>query len=251
MIKRFILKSIKQNRNLINKHSLQGNKYIKHMKSQFWNINGLIILMLLLPIQIFQGQAFPQAGQQNDHSRQEKSQTISPEQKLQIKTILSGYNNKTLTSDQAKSIHEAFRKAGIHAGPGTNDVIIASGFDPEKLRQLDPPPSDQNQGERKHPSSEERLKMVQEKVIKPLSLNLSQEEKVKSAFVIFFSEMEKLREGQANPKEPLQKARVEPLEKARDEKIKGVLSAEQFKKYLELEKAARPPKPEDQKTEKK
>jgi periplasmic protein CpxP/Spy len=221
------------------------------MKSKLWNKKGLIIIMILMLVPVFHGKIFSQAKQQSNQSRQEKSQTIIPEQKLQIKTILSRYNSKTLTSDQAKSIHEEFRKAGIHAGPETKDAIIAAGFDPEKLRKLDPPTSDQSKGESKQPSSEERLKMVQEKVIKPLSLSLSQEEKVTSAFKNYFSELENLRKIQSNPKEPLEKSKVEPLEKARDEKIKALLSAEQFKKYLELEKAIRPPKPEDQKMEKK
>lgn len=38
-----------------------------------------------------------------------------------------------------------FREAGIHGGPETREAIIAAGFDPEKLRSLNPPENQDNQ----------------------------------------------------------------------------------------------------------
>ena len=61
-------------------------------------------------------------------------------QKEQVKAILSKYGAATLTADQAKAIHEAFRQAGLRAGPAMADTIKAAGFDPDKLRDLAPPP---------------------------------------------------------------------------------------------------------------
>lgn len=66
--------------------------------------------------------------------------TLSESQQAQVKAILSKYDPKTLTADQAKAIHEAFRQAGLRGGPAMGDAIRAAGFDPEKLRDLAPPP---------------------------------------------------------------------------------------------------------------
>jgi hypothetical protein len=92
-------------------------------------------------------------------------------------------------------------------------------------------------------SNEERMKAIQEKVFKPLALSSTQNETVTKAYKDFFTGMESLRKLQTNTQVPLEKSKVEPLEKARDEKIRQVLSKEQFAKYQELEKASRPPKP--------
>ena len=88
------------------------------------------------------------------------------------------------------------------------------------------------------------MKMVDEKIIKPLSLNSSQTETINSAFSDFFEGIDKMRQQQQTTPAPPDKSKIEPLEKARDEKIKQVLTKEQFIKYQELEKSARPPKPE-------
>ncbi|MEI6436721.1 MAG: hypothetical protein WCP32_18000 [Bacteroidota bacterium] len=174
---------------------------------------------------------------------QEKSQTLTPAQTATIKTILSKYNASKLTEADAKAIHEKLRDAGIHAGPETGDAIIAAGFDPEKLRTLDPPKNPDNKGKSIPISTEERLKTLQEKVIKPLALTSTQNETVVKAYKEFFASMESLKKAQANSQPPLDKSKVEPIEKARDEKIRQVLSKEQFVKYQELEKASRPAKP--------
>lgn len=99
-------------------------------------------------------------------------------------------------------------------------------------------------GGMKPPTLEDRLKMVDDKIFKLLELNNIQKEKVVSAFKDFFDEMDKLMELDAKPPMP-DKAKVEPLEKVRDEKVKQVISGTLFSKYLELEKAARPKRPDE------
>jgi len=69
-----------------------------------------------------------------------KAETLTEAQKGQVKIILSKYDANTLTADQARAIHEAFRQAGLHGGPALNDTVKAAGFDPDKLRDLAPPP---------------------------------------------------------------------------------------------------------------
>jgi len=69
-----------------------------------------------------------------------ETQVLTDAQKGQVKATLSKYDTSTLTADQAKAIHEAFRQAGLRGGPAMADTIKAAGFDPDKLRDLAPPP---------------------------------------------------------------------------------------------------------------
>jgi hypothetical protein len=200
-------------------------------------------IMLMLMIMMNTG-CFSQGNNRTGQKTQKTPASVTSEQKTQIKTILSGYDPATLTAEQAKEIHEKFRAAGIHPGPETQDAIVAAGFDPEKLRTLAPPPGKEGQAGNKPPSLEERMKLVDEKIIKPLSLNSSQTETVNSAFKEFFTGMDKVRQSQESNPAPPDKSKIEPLEKSRDEKIKQVLTKEQFVKYKELEKSSRPPKPD-------
>ncbi len=215
------------------------------MKRIFLKRTVKSILAVLIFISLTQGLVFCQSNQNLKPKTQGTPQILSPEQTATIKKILSKYDPSKLTAADAKAIHEQFREAGIHAGPENRNAIIAAGFDPDKLRTLDPPPDDNNQGRLKPPSSEERMKNAETMIIQPLVLNATQNEVVTKAFKDFYSEMDNLMKTQEDPRVPLDKSKIEPLEKKRDEKIKQILSADKFIKYQELEKASRPPRPED------
>jgi phosphatidylethanolamine-binding protein (PEBP) family uncharacterized protein/Spy/CpxP family protein refolding chaperone len=73
-------------------------------------------------------------------ARPEETEPLTDAQKQQVKAILSKYNAATLTADQAKAIHEAFHQAGLRGGPAMADTLREAGFDPDKLRDLAPPP---------------------------------------------------------------------------------------------------------------
>lgn len=103
----------------------------------------------------------------------------------------------------------------------------------------------QNPGKPHPPTTEERMKIVQEKIIKPLSLNTTQSQTVTQAFTEFFTAADNARKNQKDLHGPLDKSVIGPLEKTRDDKISKVLTKDQFTKYLELEKSSRPPKPDD------
>jgi phosphatidylethanolamine-binding protein (PEBP) family uncharacterized protein len=77
------------------------------------------------------------------------TESLTPEQVNQVKAILSKYNPNTLTAEEAKAIHEAFRQAGLRGGPAMGQAIQAAGFDPDKLRDLAPPPGQGNIGEQR------------------------------------------------------------------------------------------------------
>lgn len=69
----------------------------------------------------------------------QKAEPLTDAQQAQVKAILAKYDANTLTADQAKAIHEAFRQAGLRGGPAINEAVKASGFNPDKLRDLAPP----------------------------------------------------------------------------------------------------------------
>ena len=68
------------------------------------------------------------------------SDTLTDAQAQQVKDILAKYDANAIAAEQAKTIHEAFRAAGLHGGPALNAAVRAAGFDPDKLRDLAPPP---------------------------------------------------------------------------------------------------------------
>ncbi len=85
----------------------------------------------------------PRRGEQG------RDETLTAEQTTQVKAILSKYDSNTLTADQAKAIHKAFREVGLRGGPAMGDAIKAAGFDPDKLRDLAPPPGRESGGDRR------------------------------------------------------------------------------------------------------
>jgi phosphatidylethanolamine-binding protein (PEBP) family uncharacterized protein/Spy/CpxP family protein refolding chaperone len=78
-----------------------------------------------------------------------RTETLTAEQAQTVKDILSKYDANSLTAEKAKAIHEDFRKAGLRGGPAMNDAIKAAGFDPEKLRDLAPPPGESSRNDQR------------------------------------------------------------------------------------------------------
>ena len=64
------------------------------------------------------------------------SQPLTEDQKTQIQTILSQYDPKNVTAEDAKSIFQAFRDAGIKPARGMKEVIETAGFDADALREM-------------------------------------------------------------------------------------------------------------------
>jgi ABC-type microcin C transport system permease subunit YejB len=67
----------------------------------------------------------------------------------QVKTvnkILSEYDSKSLSADDAQAIMEALMKAEIPPGKGVETAVEDAGFDFEEIRRLAPPPSKPGNG---------------------------------------------------------------------------------------------------------
>ena len=95
----------------------------------------------------------------------------------------------------------------------------------------------------KPPSLDEHIKMVDEKICRPLKLDSLQASGVKQAFKEFFMEMEKLTDKSSDPPRMPEKSKVEALEKIRIDKVRQIIPKAIFPKYLELDMAAHPEGP--------
>jgi hypothetical protein len=83
-----------------------------------------------------------------------RSEALTADQKSQIKSILSQYDPDKVTKEDAKSIFQAFKDAGIKPSPGMKEAIEEAGFDAEDLRakgkpEGPPPPPLQGAGNNK------------------------------------------------------------------------------------------------------
>lgn len=58
-----------------------------------------------------------------------------------VNKILSDFNSKSISADDAKAIMEALRGSEIPPGKGVADAINAAGFNFDEIRKLAPPPS--------------------------------------------------------------------------------------------------------------
>ncbi len=217
-----------------------NRKILTIMRTSLFNLIKFSLLSCLLTIGVNCNPQTREPKQQPGEPRQ----TTMAEQSQLIKKILSGYNASKLNADDAKAIHVKFREAGIHAGPENDAAIKAAGFDPEQLKKLAPPPNLNIRNKPEPPPLEERLKVVSEKICKPLSLTAIQQESVQRAFADFYTEMDQLRNATGDRQSPPDKSKVDPLEKARNAKIQQLISAEKFKQFLELEKESRPARPD-------
>ena len=75
------------------------------------------------------------------------TETLTNAQQERVRAILSKYNSNTLTAAQASSIHAAFHQVGLRGSPAMNDTLKSAGFDPDKLRDLAPPPDQRGDGD--------------------------------------------------------------------------------------------------------
>lgn len=86
---------------------------------------------------------------------------------------------------------------------------------------------------------EERVKAQIERLTTELSLNKDQQTKLDSVFTNSYKAMEKMRtEAQASGNRPDREA-FQKFNTERDEKVKGILTEDQFKKYKEAQEKMR------------
>lgn len=95
------------------------------------------------------------------------------------------------------------------------------------------------QGGGQRRSVEERVKATIERLTTELSLNKDQQTKLDSVFTSSYKQMEKMRaDAQASGNRPDREA-FQKMSTERDEKVKGILTEDQFKKYKEAQEKMR------------
>jgi len=66
-------------------------------------------------------------------------QALTDDQKTEAQSILSQYDAENITEEDAQSIFDQFREAGIQPGKDLDEVIEEAGFDSNELRSLGMP----------------------------------------------------------------------------------------------------------------
>ena len=97
------------------------------------------------------------------------------------------------------------------------------------------------QGQRQMRSAEERAKNQTERMITLLSLNADQKAKIEAIELELGKDLDAKRQSAQGNREAMMEA-FQEIDKVRDDKYKIVLTADQFKKYLD-DKAQRPQRP--------
>lgn len=72
-----------------------------------------------------------------------KNETLTESQKAKLEEILAKYDPENLDAEDAKSIFDAMREAGIQPSKAVKETVEAAGFDLEKFkpeRPAGPPP---------------------------------------------------------------------------------------------------------------
>ena len=117
--------------------------YFRKLNTAVWLIVSLFLFIPGSPAYSQDGKSAPPVKQARKQDKPRVSEQLSDAQKQQVKEILAKFNPNSLDAAQARAIHEAFRQAGLRAGPAMADTIKEAGFDPDKLHDLAPPPEKQ------------------------------------------------------------------------------------------------------------
>lgn len=86
------------------------------------------------------GDAKP-SSPQNGKPADRPEAVLTAAQLAKIKSVLAPYKPASLSADDAKLIKRTLRDAGIRRSRALGDALLAAGFDPRRLDELDPPPA--------------------------------------------------------------------------------------------------------------
>lgn len=66
----------------------------------------------------------------------QQQQTLNSEDQELVSSLLEAFDASSLNSEDAQSIVEAFKEAGIEPGQALGNAIKEAGFDPEEIKTL-------------------------------------------------------------------------------------------------------------------
>jgi hypothetical protein len=104
-----------------------------------WALVTTVLVFAVEPIMVM-----AQPGSPAPPPVSQQLEPLTDQQRSTVKSILSRYIPTSLTAEDARSVNEAFRAAGLRNGPALRNAVKDAGFDPEAIGRLAPPPSRPN-----------------------------------------------------------------------------------------------------------
>jgi hypothetical protein len=82
-----------------------------------------------------------QSTRQTGKPADRAEEALTPTQMAKVKSVLAPYKMASLKADDAKLIKRTLRDSGMRRGRALDAALLAAGFDPRRLDELDPPPA--------------------------------------------------------------------------------------------------------------
>ena len=83
----------------------------------------------------------PQNSKPGERAEDPAEQALTAEQLAKLKSVLAPYKAASLKVADAKLIKRTLRDAGMRRSRALDAALLAAGFDPRRLDELDPPPA--------------------------------------------------------------------------------------------------------------
>ena len=83
----------------------------------------------------------PQNSKPGERAEDRAEQALTAEQLAKLKSVLAPYKAASLKVADAKLIKRTLRDAGMRRSRALDAALLAAGFDPRRLDELDPPPA--------------------------------------------------------------------------------------------------------------
>ena len=83
----------------------------------------------------------PQNSKPGERAEYRAEQALTAEQLAKLKSVLAPYKAASLKVADAKLIKRTLRDAGMRRSRALDAALLAAGFDPRRLDELDPPPA--------------------------------------------------------------------------------------------------------------
>ena len=83
----------------------------------------------------------PQNSKLGERAEDRAEQALTAEQLAKLKSVLAPYKAASLKVADAKLIKRTLRDAGMRRSRALDAALLAAGFDPRRLDELDPPPA--------------------------------------------------------------------------------------------------------------
>jgi hypothetical protein len=114
---------------------------LERLTMNFLKLSAISLALCVLASVAVHGQSASSPRVANDKpTAAPTAQALTAAELAKVKAVLTPYKPASLTAEDAKTIKRTLRDAGLRKSRELDAALLASGFSPEKLDQLDPPP---------------------------------------------------------------------------------------------------------------